>query len=148
MKAPFAIACFSVCLLWNGCKSQHYTADQLPGTQLVFGNGGGITGSVSAFILLPNGQIFQKENLRGTITELGSVPKSTAKKMLQKAQDLHLEDLNVQQPGNLYFFITYKTPQGEARCTWGNSDYKVDARLENFYRELMQMTHDATPAKQ
>ncbi len=41
---------------------QKYTVDKLPATQIHFGEGGGITGAITEYCLLKNGQLFDKKH--------------------------------------------------------------------------------------
>ncbi len=136
---PFLLAGLAIVVL-AGCKSQQYTIDNLPAQQIVFGNGGGFTGAYTEFVLLENGQLFKKESMLPKTTELGTVKKRTAQKMLKKAISLHLEQMDINQPGNMYFYVQYKNDHQDAKCVWGNQEYRVDAKIESFYKELMQMT--------
>lgn len=149
MKTNFRISLFSLLAfsLLASCKSQQYTAENLPEQQLLFGEGGGFTGAVTEYILLENGQIFKNYSLNDSTIELGHVKKRTAKDMMKKIQAMQLDTMDVKQPGNMYYFLSYKTSNKEHRVTWGAPAYQVDPQIEAFYKELMQMSKNAKAPK-
>ncbi len=149
MKTNFQISLFLMLAfsLLASCKSQQYTAENLPEQQLVFGEGGGFTGAVTQYILLENGQIFKHYSMEASTVELGSVKKRTAKEMMKKVQAMQLDTMDVKQPGNMYYFLSYKTGEDEHRVTWGAASYQVDSQIESFYKELMQMSKNVKAPK-
>jgi len=129
-------------ILAFGCKSQRYTADNLPATQLIFGDGGGITGATTSFILLENGQIFKHYSLDNSTMEVGKIKRKQAKQLLQGAQALGMGEMDVNEPGNLYYFLELKTERDSHRCNWGAQGYQVDEKLKEFRQKLLNIARE------
>ncbi len=134
-------------LLLVGCKSQQHTPDDLPPNQLIFGDGGGITGATTSFILLENGQIFKTYSLTRETTEVGKIRKKQARELLAEAHAMGMENLDVNEPGNMYYFLELKTDNGNHRCTWGAQGYEVDEKLQNFRQKLLNIAREAAKSK-
>lgn len=144
MKANFLIfSLLSLTLYFSACKSQVYSADQLPDQQLLFGSGGGFTGEVTEYILLENGQIFKKSSLKNSMTEIGHIKKRVAKKLLKEVAGLQLEKTAIRQPGNMSYFVCLKNGNTEYRSVWGSPNYQVDSTLEVVHKKLMAAANTA-----
>ena len=92
-------------LILYGCKAQQYSIDDLPEKQLIFGNGGGMSGMVKTYTLLENGQLFHKNSLTEEATELESISKKEAKTCFADLEQLSLSEMNFDHPGNMYYFL-------------------------------------------
>lgn len=134
MKTILFLSLFSVFLF--SCKSQQYTIDELPAEQLVFGNGGGITGEVSTYTLLENGQVFYNNSLTKEHTEMESLAKKVAKSSFKKLEALKLFEVNFDHPGNMYYFLEEIKGDSIHRVTWGSSEHEISEACKAFYKEL------------
>lgn len=147
MKTNFQTLLFGLLITAFGCKSQHYTSENLPTHQLVFGDGGGFTGATTEYILLENGQVFKRYSLDKSTLEMGTVKKRLAKDMIKTAQALQLENLDIKQPGNLYYFLRYKNGDQEHQITWGSESYQIDEKIATFYKDLTAMIKEVSAPK-
>ncbi|VAW12333.1 hypothetical protein MNBD_BACTEROID03-632 [hydrothermal vent metagenome] len=96
----------TVLLLFTiGCKPQQYTTENLPEKQLVFGNGGGITGALDTYILLKNGQFFRKSSLTKEIKELKNIGKKEAEVFFEKMGALELSKIEFDRQRDYTQFI-------------------------------------------
>lgn len=124
-----------------GCKT--YEVNELPDKQLIWGSGGGFTGAVNQYILLENGQLFFNDGLKNTKHEMTKQQKQVAKTLFSKCVDLDVEGMEMNEPGNLYYFICSKSDEKENTITWGAMDYKLDSTIQNFYQELQNLANDS-----
>ncbi|MDX1941853.1 MAG: hypothetical protein SFU99_14930 [Saprospiraceae bacterium] len=147
MKTNFQTLLIGLLMTAFGCKSQHYTSDNLPTQQLVFGDGGGFTGASTEYILLENGQIFKRYSLDNSMLEMGTVKKRQAKEMIKKVQALRLENMDIKQPGNLYYFLRYKNGDQEHQIIWGGESYQIDEKIATFYKDLTAMIKEVSAPK-
>ncbi len=129
--------------LLSACHPKHYTPGEFPGEQLRFGSGGGFTGAVTEYILLENGQLFRMDSRRKDTTEIAKLTKKEAKHLLEEAEELHLEKTTIEEPGNIYYFIGMKKKEEMHKVTWGKPDYTIDAKIEAFYKKLIETTKKA-----
>jgi hypothetical protein len=136
--ALFALIISAVFGLFFQCKSNKYTADQLPAEQLRFGKGGGFAGAEKGYVLLQNGQLFQI-NLAGSVTELKGVKKKIAKGYYATSETLMLSKLNFYHPGNIYSFIEVPGEKGFHRVAWGDDKFPIDGAVADLHRNLMAL---------
>ena len=135
---------FLITLLWltivlvSGCKSTKYTTETLPETQLIFGNGGGFTGMVSEYLMLQNGQLFEKKAGAKQFAELGKIKKKEALSLFAQLDSLSFTSIEMNKPGNTYQFIHLLAPEVDHKLTWGKSDYEADTAVVSLYNKLME----------
>ncbi|WP_273565427.1 hypothetical protein [Maribacter halichondriae] len=136
MKPTF---CLTALLIFSflGCKSQHYSFEELPPERIVFGNGGGITGASDTYVLLENGQLFHTNSLTKETIELEKISKKEAKKCFSKIDSLNLSKMEFEHPGNRYYFIEEIHGDEKVKVTWGSNDHEIDEGCKEFYKELM-----------
>ncbi len=138
----------------SGCKMTKYTSDKFPDHQLIFGKGGGFAGVETSFILLENGQIFRQVGTEGSYEELKPIRKKEAKAFFSKLSSLQLYKLDIEKPGNLYYFLQEITSSLDSRVTWGSGDYLPPQALMSLYKELHTLANnresaaDKTPVEQ
>lgn len=137
MKRILLLSLFSV--FFFSCKSQQYTINDLPETQLIFGNGGGISGAVSTYTLLENGQLFHNNSLTKEHVEMESLTKKEAKSSFEKMKVLKISEINFNHPGNMYYFLEEVKGDSIHRVTWGSNDHKISEECKTFYKELRAM---------
>lgn len=130
-----------VALSLMSCKT--YQTNELPDKQLIWGTGGGFSGVVNQYILLENGQLFFEDGLKHTKVELSKQQKQAAKALFNKCIDLNVTSMEMNEPGNLYYFIRYKTKEEDNTLTWGSGDYKTDENIEAFYLELQNLVEES-----
>lgn len=138
----------SLCLFLISCKT--YEATDLPADRLQFGSGGGFTGMITEYALLKNGQLFTRTGRAGSgeWQELDKVNRSEAKALFQTWQENELFRENIQQPGNLYYFIDMKKDSLAYRQTWGAGDYTPHEDLKSFFSQAMELVKSVTAEKQ
>ncbi|MEM1120712.1 MAG: hypothetical protein AAGJ18_09705, partial [Bacteroidota bacterium] len=87
MKLNLFGCCLLLLLVTLGCKK--YSADNLPREQIHFGEGGGITGAITEYCLLPNGQLLYKKHFTDALVTFKKVPKKSAKQLFKRARLEH-----------------------------------------------------------
>lgn len=134
-----------LCLgLFCSCNNKVYTLSELPENQIVFGDGGGFAGTYQEFLLLENGQIFKSAKRGGNYEELESVNKKAAKAFFKQAAKLKLEERTKNEPGNMTYFIHYKSGDNkEAKVIWGANGPQIDTDIKMFYNELKKTVKDS-----
>ncbi|WP_084061747.1 hypothetical protein [Cellulophaga tyrosinoxydans] len=123
-------------LLFLSCKSQQYTLDTLPNTQLIFGKGGGITGVIDTYTLLENGQLFYENSLSEEKKELKRISKKNVKILFDQLDNINLKDVDFNHPGNMYYFMKEVKGGYSHKVVWGKSDVQIDASIINLYEKL------------
>jgi len=118
------------------CKSQRYTLNDLPDTQLIFGSGGGITGEINTYTLLENGQLFYNNSLSKESKEIESLSKKEAAVCFQKMKGLQLSQMNFNHPGNMYYFLEEVKGDERHSVIWGSNEHNISEECKAFYKEL------------
>jgi len=118
------------------CKT--YQIDNLPEEQIIFGNGGGVTGVTVTYILLSNGQLFKTNAWQKDTAELTKIKPKLAKEYFKQIEELDWEKTDINKPGNIYHFLSYKTANNTHRATWGATNYEPPKPLKDIYKSLKQ----------
>jgi hypothetical protein len=135
MKKILPIAAM-LTLFFAACKTTKYSPDKFPIRQIVFGDGGGFAGIETSYTLLENGQLFKQVGVEGAYTELKAIKGKDAKILFDKVNSLQLFKLDIDKPGNMYYFLRQVTDHLDSRVTWGAGDYMPPQGLVSVYREL------------
>lgn len=126
--------------------SKKILPEKMPETQIIFGSGGGFTNQVKEYCLLENGKIVAK-SADGTYFDiLTHIGKTEAKQCFNKCQSLHLDEMQFNEPGNLYYFLTIRTKsKPENRIVWGDRSKPVSADVAQLHKTLMSYLPKRTP---
>ncbi len=135
----FFLFIFTSAILFQNCSTTKYHPENFPEYLLTFGEGGGFKGMQREYVLLENGQIFKKTKPEEFYTELEPIPASEAKDFYAQLGVLRLQNLNIEKPGNLYYFIRCTTKELDYRITWGAADYNLRQDIMNFYKSLNEL---------
>lgn len=119
-----------------GCASQKYEATNLPVDQIRFGEGGGFTGAVTEYCLLNNGQIFIKKDFISDFKTFKKIKKSKAKKYFESCDQINIQNIQMDNPGDKYYFITFQTEALEHKVTWGRDMKEVPKHIMELYQSL------------
>ncbi|MRI00690.1 hypothetical protein GH721_09150 [Kriegella sp. EG-1] len=138
MKLTLLFSCM-LALFFLGCKSQQYTFDELPDKQLVFGNGGGMTGAINTYVLIENGQLFRTSSLTKEVVELDAITKKEVKAIFLKLEELSISKLDFNHPGNRYYFLEEVSLDKKHRIVWGAEDHKISKEYSDFYKQLKKL---------
>lgn len=133
---PLLFALILASLLFCQCNRTTYTKANFPEKHLSFGSGGGFTGAVTSYHLLPNGQIFKSEGVLADTTSLTSIKKGVAKTLFERADNAHLDTLDFNHPGNIYKFVHYYNKKSTSQITWGEHKIEIPVEVKNLYKAL------------
>ncbi|RMG71014.1 MAG: hypothetical protein D6722_07580 [Bacteroidetes bacterium] len=118
------------------CKSSLPLPGQAKGPQIRFGSGGGITGAVTTYTLLEKGHLYRHTSRPDSLTYLWQVPRAERKAFFARIEDLDLATKPLMQPGNLYYFLEYRTETDSARSVWGAPGAQVPEEILSLYKDL------------
>ena len=116
------------------CKSNKTPSPEKASPMIIkFGSGGGFSGGVISYNLSDSGKLWEDESSKKVL----KVDKNRCKQIFQNYQTLGFSQLQLNEPGNLYHFITMLV-EGEAehKITWGNHQAEIAPELELFYNNL------------
>ncbi len=135
MKYIAILSLFLLCTAAWTCKSNQYTAENMPDKQLCFGTGGGFAGKENRHILLENGQLFYSK-LEGAPETMPGIKPKKAADLFSRADTL-LSANRVMSPGNTYGFLELRQGDVVKRIAWDNTAQAKDPELQAFYQELL-----------
>ena len=119
------------------CKTPQYTLENLPPPKLVFGKGGGFSGLSDEYTLLKSGQLFLKSSMTDSLEVLPKIKKQQVKALFASAEDLRMDTLQFNHPGNIYYFVNYvQDSTRKAEITWGDMNHQIPALIKEFHAQL------------
>jgi len=130
------------------CKTKDYvTPYNYEGRSLSFGNGGGFTGKVLDFTLMDNGQVFKGVNKEGVVDMIKKVKKDKVNQIFNTYDLLALGEMSVDDPGNMYYYISMNDNGKIKKLTWGGANANESKELRVFHANLMGIV-TKMPSKQ
>ncbi len=109
-----------------------------------FGSGGGFTGAVTTYALTNDGVFTRRAGAPGDTTKPAvRLPSPLAEVVIQsfrKFDALSPDSLQLEQPGNIYYFLNGRTLAGRSvQLTWGYPGAPVSPAARALYYELMAL---------
>jgi hypothetical protein len=147
MKKLLPLVFFSL-FFFSQCKVVKYTPDKLPTQQIIFGEGGGFSGVETAYTLLENGQIFKQVGEERAYQELRPIKAKTAKSIFEKVNSLQLYKMDIERPGNLYYFLQEVNEAIDSRVVWGSGSYVPPPSVIVVYKELLEVVNKQEVVKE
>ena len=126
-------------LAFVACKTTQYTPNDFKGDQIMFGSGGGITGSYTYYTLLENGQLFKNGKQKGQYTELKKISRDQVNQLFDNYKVLDLANVNYDEPDNMSYFIEYKTEEKVHRIVYGGAAKGLKTEAKLFYQFLNEL---------
>lgn len=121
--------------------------EENPEPKITFGSGGGFTGQSTFYALFKNGQLYKKKGIKEPYVELDKVDKKEAIQIFKNYEVLKIAEMEINEPGNLSYFIEYNDENGDHRLTWGGTAVKPSPDLLLFYKLLMKTTKSSSTDK-
>ncbi len=128
---------------WSSCFLKRYRPDSLPVERLEFGQGGGVTGAVKEYTLLPNGQLFVHNSLNNYYLELERLRPRVFKQARHTLDSLRFLKYDFYFPGNVYAFLRYSDEEVEHEITWDPYGYRQPEKgFTGLYEHLMRQVQN------
>ncbi len=128
-------ACLCI-LTFSHCNNKVYSLDNLPNQFIELGSYGGFTGIAETFHIFPNGQTILENSLEGS-TELAKKKPKAFKNLVKNLKEINFSEIDLDNPGNLNYFIRLKTKKTDKKVLWSDSS-KVPEGLKDFYRNTLK----------
>ncbi len=139
MKNVVTLIVFSLIF---SCCTKKYTSSEIPEEKITFGSGGGFSGIYSEYVLLKNGQLFEKQQPGNKMIELESITKKQAKTLFEKCEALKLSTMDFKEPDNYSHYIEVTTTDHTNRVTWGKKEDPISGDIKEFFHELKRLPLD------
>lgn len=129
----------SVIILLIGCKSaEQIEADAPPvGKRYAIGQGGGYSGIYTEFILSQNGKVHKYDYNYDREVFFKELGKADLIYFLEKLEDLSVEGIEMNEPGNRVFYIDVRIGKTSInKVTWGNYNFNPGQELIDLHQEM------------
>jgi len=100
---------------------------------LIIGSGGGVTGAVNEYRIEVDGSVYEKKSLGETATRKKGLQVDQIQKINQQFNDLNIDSLKYNKPGNLYYFVGYELNGEKHQITWGATNDEVPEKVKAYY---------------
>ncbi len=136
MKKIFYI--LSVVVIFVGCKPAEPTTENTANTKrYAIGKGGGFTGAYTEYILEENGKVYKYDFNYDREVFIKNLEKSDLIYFLNRIEELGLEGIEINQPGNMSYYIDVRTGKTSInKITWGANLFYPPNELVDFHKEL------------
>ncbi len=133
----------SICSVMS-CKTKETIFN--PGTyekpMITFGSGGGFTGRVISYSLTSGGDLYTSNHDQYTL--LGKADKKVVNQIFANYKSLGLKELMLDEPGNKYYFIEFKSKDINKNLKWGLNPLD-NKNLSVFYNILLDLSSKMMP---
>lgn len=140
-KITYFLFLFSIAICFSFCKTQQYTPMDYPKGKITFGNGGGFAGAMTEYVLLDNGNLFSKSNTDTAFVSVKKLERNLTKQMFNNTKFLNLENTQMNNPGNMYYFLQIKNEGNDNRIVWGGGE-AVPEEITKFYKVLNHLLNN------
>lgn len=151
-------------ILFSQCKTSSKTTDQslagdvkvpsqYPGRLIFFGTGGGFSGKVQQWTLLDNGTLMggkvltfvEDFDFEGDQKNAHKIEQQLTDQMFHLYDEMGFAELELNEPGNLYYFIKMQDQDGVHELIWGDKKHPLLAR---YHQVLYKLARSKQPKGQ
>lgn len=119
-------------LLVVSCGPKKYTLESVPEQRIEFGYMNQKTGGTNTYILMDNGQLFQKSTLNGKYSEYKSVSEKEAQFIFATVDQLRQSNSNLYRIGELTHFVRIRDGVNLQEWKWDPTDVNLPADIKKL----------------
>lgn len=123
-------------LFWGSCKSTQYLPNDYPHTQIQIGNGGGFAGVINQYAIYESGDVYYNNQIEENYTKIGKLDKNSVSQLLSNYSLLGLNEVILNEPGNIYSYINYVSEGKQHKVLWGKRP-PLNKNVETFYNNIL-----------
>lgn len=109
---------------------------------IIIGNGGGLTGAVAKYKLTASGRLFYSSDMIDNFQLVGKMKKDLAFSFFENYHTLNLNSIELDIPGNRFFFIEYFSGQSHRKIMWTEDADAEIGPLILYYGVSMRRIRD------
>lgn len=136
MKYLIPVLVIATIFIFNSCKTTEYSPDDYPNQQIIFGSGGGFAGTYTDYHLFENGMLFKKISTDTTYQKVKRLKKDEVTQIFKNFEVLNLQNYKLNDPGNMNYYMEFKTKDGGYKIHWGGNNQPVDTNVKTIYQIL------------
>lgn len=120
-------------------SSESLSSDNNNIKRYAIGKGGGFTGDYTEFILNENGKVYKYDYKYDREVYYKELEKVDLNYFLEQIEELGLEGIDINQPGNMTYYIEVRIGQNSInKITWGANLYYPPKELVAFHEEIFK----------
>jgi hypothetical protein len=120
------------------CGKKNITPLNYSGKIIEFTNGGGFTGAFSSIFLQEDGKLYRNGLSDTSFIKIGHLDMTLVKQIFNNYEKLGLENIQLNEPGNRYFYITMKSNGKSHKIQWGRNALS-NANPSIFFSNMMHI---------
>ena len=136
MKFIILLVSLVIMVVMAACSAQKAHPDAYAKSKIIFGSGGGFTGAVTTYCLTEEGQLFKKASMNADWEAVVVSDKKSAQQCFSIISTIDFNRIILNQPGNRYRFIEYKSDTIDHKVLWGRNKDEVPNELLILYKLL------------
>lgn len=126
-------------MLASCVSSENLTTENNNEKRYAFGKGGGFTGDYTEYILNENGKVYKYDYKYDREVYYKDLEKVDLYYFLEKIEELGLEGIDINSPGNMSSYIDVRIGQNSInKITWGGRQYYPPKELVDFHNEVFK----------
>jgi hypothetical protein len=137
-----------LCILgFSQCHNKVYSLGNLPKQFIEIGSYGGIAGTAKTYYFFSNGQRFLNSGVMATdmsksSNEIEKLDPKSFKGLLDGLKDMDFCEMDLNEKGNMNYFIRLKSKKEDNKVQWTNMDTAPEA-LVTFYKNTLKNINPA-----
>jgi hypothetical protein len=139
----FSSISLGILLFVFSCRTPYFKHPDETFPKIVIAEGGGFTGAVTYYWVLPNGQIFIKDGSDTTLVQANPMSKKEAQKLIKLVHSTLSGGETINEPDNIYRFISYIGSEGTLTSTW----YRNRSELDELYYTILTKINEQNMVK-
>lgn len=137
MKKPILISL--VIFIFSCCQTTRYsTPESFDGKEIIIGEGGGISGQTTQYIILENGQVFVRTIFPASLKELDKLRKKNVELIFERVENLKNQEAVFLRPGNMTYSLSLKSGQELFEYKWGDPGFTVPVSFPECYQFIRE----------
>jgi len=139
MALRFIIFSLIISLQFSCKTKQVMSPDNYEGAKLTFGTSGGFAMLTSENYILESGELFYYESRGGNTLNYGKIDKGVVTQIFDNYTTLGFDKLNINDPGNLSYYIKMTEGDEEKIIKWGGMNEETPEILLQYFKTLGQI---------
>jgi hypothetical protein len=106
--------------------------------KITIGSGGGFTGQTKEYIINKDGSILLKQGDKEA-KGFGKISKKDWRELTKKTEESGLQTLDLNDPGNFYYYIQITVKDKNHKVTWNNQSGEPGKKMQALYNYMMEL---------
>jgi hypothetical protein len=122
------------------------TPNNFNGKMIEFTNGGGFTGTFNSIFLLEDGSLYRNGASDTSFIYVATLDKNLTQQQFDNYIKLQLDKIQLDEPGNRYFYIQFKNGNNTHKVQWGRNPV-INKNPSLFFNNMMHIVKELEKKK-